>query len=381
MRTRLSSLLIAAFVLPGLAGCHRDEGPPAPAAQPPAGEAWLSAKQMDEAHIVVSTVAEGPVASTIVATGRVTFDDQHVTHVFSPLTGRVVRLLAEPGGRVAKGTPLAALASPDLEQAFSDLRKAEADFVAAERERSRQKKLVEAHAGAQRDLEAAESGFRKAGAELERARGKVLVLGPNPEGAVTQEYLLRAPIAGEVITRTVNPGAEVQGQYSGGNAVELFTIGKLDPVWVLGDVYEVDLPRIKRGTPAAVRVVGYPDRVFQGTVDWISDTFDPASRTAKVRCSLPNPDHALRPEMYASLSLAVEGRRALAVPRTAVLRLGDQTVVFASKGRTPQGQFAFERRPVTVDEVSGGDYVAVVRGLRAGERVVTTGSILLAGMV
>jgi len=336
---------------------------------------------LNEAQIIVRPVGDASVGSSIVTSGRIAFDDQRVTHVFSPVTGRVVRLLAQPGEHVAQGTPLATLASPDLQQAFSDLRKAEADFVAATKERSRQKELFDAHAGAQRDLEGAENNFSKAQAELERARGLVLLLGPSPEGSVTQEYVLRSPIAGEVITRSVNPGTEVQGQYSGGTAVELFTIGKMDRVWVLGDVYEVDLPRIRKGAPVTIKVVAYPDEAFQGTVDWISGAFDPASRTAKVRCTLPNPGHALRPEMYASVSIAVDTRRALAVPRTAVLRLNDETVVFVEKGAVGGGQIAFERRVVSVNDEGTGDFLQVVRGVAPNDKVVTSGAILLSGML
>ena len=101
-------------------------------------------------------------------------------------------------------------------------------------------------------------------------------------------------------------------------------IGELDQVWVLADVFEMDLPRIQMGSPATVRVVSFPDRSFTGKVDWISGAIDPATRTAKVRVVLDNEDRALRPEMYASVNISAPGHKALAVPRTAVLRQGDQ---------------------------------------------------------
>ena len=351
------------------------------APRPPAGEAWLSESQMAEARIEVESVAEAEVDNTIVTGGRVTFADTRVTHVFSPVTGRVVQVLAPLGARLCAGDPLATLTSPDLAQAFSDVLKAEADLVAAEREHERQKELYAAHAGVQRDLEAAEDNHRRAAAERDRARAKVRLLAPGGADQVTQEYVLRAPIAGEVIARNASPGAEVQGQYSGGTTLELFTIGQLDPVWVLGDLYEADLARVGKGARVAVSVVTYPDRVFEGTVDWISGTLDPQSRTAKVRVVIPNPDRALRPEMYATLTVAVEGRRALAVPRTAVLRLRDQTFAFVEKDATPDGRLRFERRLVSVEEGPSGDRVAVLRGLASGDRVVTSGGILLSGML
>jgi cobalt-zinc-cadmium efflux system membrane fusion protein len=329
---------------------------------------------------VVSPVGEQLVGNAVVTSGRVTFDDARVTHVFAPVNGRVVRVLAQPGQWVERGSALLAMASPDIGQAFSDFVKAKADLTAAQSEFQRQRELVDAHAGARRDLEAAEDNFRKAQAELDRAQQKVSLLAPGSDAQVTQDYLLRAPIAGEIIARNVNPGTEVQGQYSGGTAVELFTIGELDRVWILADVYEVDLPKIKKGATVTVKVISYPDKGFQGTVDWISGALDPVSRTARVRCSIPNPGRELRPEMYATVSILLEESRALGVPRSAVLRLGDRTVVFVEKGPAPGGLLRFEPRNVRIRD-GGGDAVAVTEGLAAGDRVVTGGAIFLAGMI
>jgi cobalt-zinc-cadmium efflux system membrane fusion protein len=174
---------------------------------------------------------------------------------------------------------------------------------------------------------------------------------------------------------------EVQGQYSQGSAVELFTIGELDHVWVIADVYEMDLGRIKKGARVTVKVVTYPSRIFEGVVDYVSGQLDPNSRTAKMRCTIANPDRDLKPAMYATVSVSVAERKALAIPRSAMLRLGDQTVVFVQTGTAPNGLIRFERRPVAVDEDEGGDYLPVTHGLERGEKIVTSGAILLAGMI
>jgi multidrug efflux pump subunit AcrA (membrane-fusion protein) len=181
--------------------------------------------------------------------------------------------------------------------------------------------------------------------------------------------------------RGANPGLEVQGQYSGGTTVELFTIGELDRVWVLADVFEMDLPRVKKGTPVSVKAVAYPDKTYAGTVEWISGALDPTSRTAKVRCSIDNPQRELRPEMYGTALLTVDADRKLAIKRSAILLLGEQQVVFVQTGTTPDGQLRFERRPIAVDESGGVDYVPVIRGVERGEKVVTGGAVLLLGMI
>jgi cobalt-zinc-cadmium efflux system membrane fusion protein len=346
-----------------------------------ANEALLTEAQVNDSQLRMETVDEREVGTTVETTGRVAFADLHVSHVFSPVSGRVANIVAQPGQRVVQGSPLATIVSPDLGSAFADLEKADADLTAGRRELGRQKELFDAHAASRRDYEAAENNYEKARAEMDRARQKARLLKGGSANNVTQEYTLRALIGGEVIARNVNPGVEVQGQYASGTAVELFTIGELDPIWVIADVFEIDLPRVKKGAPVSVKVLAYPGRVFEGTVDWVSGTLDPATRTAKIRCTLANPDRELKPEMYATVSVGVSGQKSLAVPRSALLQLADQTVVFVNVGKTSSGQVRFERRIVAVDQDDGAEYVAVKRGLSRGDRVVARGAILLSGMI
>ncbi|HEV3073821.1 MAG TPA: efflux RND transporter periplasmic adaptor subunit [Thermoanaerobaculia bacterium] len=380
----LSSLLVAILACAAAACGSRlassSSSSPSPSS-PPAGEARLAPAKLRTAGISVVPVAYQDLDRVLAATGRVTFDDQRVTHVFSPVNGRVTRLVAQPGQRVAPGDPLAIIQSPDVGSAVSDYAKAQAALAAAERDYQRQKDLFAAHAAAERDLEGAEANVRQARAERDRAEEKARLLGGGKLSKVTQEFVLRSPIAGEVIARAANPGVEVQGQYSGGTAVELYTVGELGRVWVLADVFEADLARIRVGSPVAVEVISAPGRRFEGRLDWISGAIDPATRTAKVRCTIDNGSRLLKPEMYATVSIAVPGRRALAIPRGAVLRQGEQTVVFREVGTTADGLVRFERWPVKVDDEGGDSLVAVLAGLHPGDRVVSAGGILLLGMV
>jgi len=341
----------------------------------------MTREQVRDAHVDVDLVSNRPVGNEVVTSGRVAFDDLRVSHVYSPVTGRVTRILADPGQRVKKGAALAVIESPDVGNAFADLAKAQADLVAAEHDFRRQQDLYEAHAGSQRDFETAQDNYGKSKAEMERARRKAALFRKAAGDDVTQGFTLRAPIDGEVISRSVNPGAEVQGQYSGGTAVELFTIGELDAVWILADVFEMDLARVHQKAAVIVKVVAYPNRLFKGEVDYITGALDPTTRTARVRCSIANPDRALKPEMYATVVIAVEGHPVPAVPRAAVLHIAEQTVVFVESGRAPDGRLKFVRRVVAVDESDGADYAPITRGLALGERVVSSGAILLSGML
>lgn len=369
---------VLAFAL-AAAACHHARGDSPDA--PPAGQAWLTDTQIRDGKIDIADVAEHDVDDTIVTAGRVTFDDARVAHVYSPVNGRVVRIDAALGQHVAKGALLAVIESPDIGLASSDVGKAEADLLAAQHEYEREKDLLAQHAASQRDFEAAEDAWRKAKAELERARQKAALFRTGGVSAVTQGFALSAPIEGDVIARAVSPGVEVSGLYGGGSPVELFTVGELDKVWIMADVHEMELARVKAGAPVKVSVVSYPSRTFSGKIDWVSGALDPQTRTVKIRATFDNADRALLPEMYATVRISVEERKALALPRPAIMRVGDQTVAFVVAGKSPDGRTVFVRRPVTIDEGEGSEWVAVTHGLSLGERVATSGVVLLSQSV
>jgi cobalt-zinc-cadmium efflux system membrane fusion protein len=359
------------------AGCQKSHAAAEPTGpEPPSGEVWLSPQQVADAKIDVKVVKEEDVDDTILTSGRVTLDDLRAGHVFSPVTGRVVKINAQLGQRVKKGDALATIESPDIGSTVSDVHKAEADLIAAQHDYQRKKDLFEQKAGSAADLEAAEDTWRKAKAELERARQKQALLRVGAVDLVTQTYVLPSPIDGDVLMRNINPGIEVQGQYSGGATQELFTVGELDRVWVLADIYEMDLSRVHIGTPAVVTVVAYKDRVFKGQVDWVSGMLDPNTRTAKVRCTFDNADRLLRPEMYSTVQISVDQKRALAIPRNALLRLGEYKVVFTEVG-SDSGHVRFQRVPVDVDEGESSQWLEVKHGLEVGQKVVVNGAILL----
>jgi cobalt-zinc-cadmium efflux system membrane fusion protein len=352
----------------------------------PNDEVWPTPSQIQAAAITVTAVKERDLASAVPVGGRLAFNDNRVSHIFSPVSGRVTKVLAALGQHVTAGAPLLAIASPDVGGYVADVLKAEAALVAAEHEYQRQKDLYSyaapVHAGTLKDLEAAEDAWKKAKAEVDRARQKAQLLRAGTVDSVTQEYVLRSPIAGEVIARAATPGLEVQGQYSmGGNVVELFTIGATDQLWVIGDVHEMDRPRINEGDAVTLTVGGFPDVTFHGTVDWVADVLDPTTHTAKVRCVIDNPEHMLKPDMYEALKISVPGRQVLSMPRGSLLRMGNETIAFVEAGRRPDGAVVFKRRKVIANEALEGDVIPVLSGLSTGDVVAVDHAVLLLGML
>jgi cobalt-zinc-cadmium efflux system membrane fusion protein len=358
-------------------GCrHKENAVVEPSGSP--NEALVTKDQMTRMKIATATVDLQNVDDTVVTTGKVAYDDQKVVHVFSPVAGKAVKVTAQLGNHVKKGDVLVVIESPDIGVATSDVGKAKADLIAAEHDFRRQKELLETHAASQKDFETAADNYRKAKAEMERAEQKARLF---RQGDVTgQTYTLRSELDGEVFMKAVSPGMEIAGQYGGGAPVELLTIGQADKVWILADVFELDIRRVKLDSKVVVNVASWPERSFEGKVDWISAALDTNTHATKVRCTFDNADAALKPDMFATVRISVDVKKAIAIPRSAVLRFGDQTVVFVDRGPKDDKE-RFERVPVTVDEGEGSDWLTVDHGLERGDKIVTNGAILLSSML
>lgn len=299
---------------------------------------------------------------------QLVLDESHTVRVFSPVPGRIRALLAEPGAHVAVGAPLASIASGDMAQATSDQVKADAAQLHANAALVRAEDLYAHKVIALKDLEQARSDAAQARAEAERARQRVSQLGGS--AGVQGEFILRAPIAGTVIDRSANGGAEVRPDA----ATPLFTLSSLDTLWLVAQAPQRDLAKLHPGATLAFTTDAAPGRTFDARVTYVGDQLDPVTRTATVRASVANGSRGLRAMTVGTARLmAPSGEARVVVPTGALITEGSNVVVFVEKARG-----RYERRAVVVDD-DDGSTATIAEGLKAGERVVTRGSILLAG--
>ena len=377
MRTSRWALGIALLAGPELAWAL----PPGPGANQ-AGRVVLSASEAKACALAVAPAAAHNTGASLTAPGRITYEDLRVAHVVSPVSGRVVKVLAQPGDVLPEGAILATIASPDLATSVSDLRKAAAALDVARRDLRRQESLYAKQAVPEQVVLAAWDGYRRAQSEMSRAQATWRLLHglgegpvhPMPAGPVPPgTYALRAPIAGVVVGRSVSPGAEVAGQYGGGSASEMFSLADLSQVWVYAEVHEDEVGRLKMAGQVQVRADAVPGRVWQGVVSHISEVLDPVTRVAAVRVVMDNADGALKPDMFVAVSLDTTGLNSLTVARCSVVHLGDAAFVIVAGATAADGSRTFERRHVQVDEALGEAQVPVTFGLSANEQVVTHG--------
>jgi membrane fusion protein, heavy metal efflux system len=333
---------------------------------PPAGEVWIKPGSPQLASITVDTVRARRERVVAVLPAQLVLDEDHTVRVTSPVAGRLRSLDAAAGDRVEAGQALAHLSSSDAAQAQSDLAKAEAALAQVAAALTRAQDLYANPVVALRDLQQAQSDEAQARAERDRAAQRVQQLGA--AGAVGQEFVLRSPLAGEVVDRSANPGSEVRPD----NPQPLFTISALDTLWLTASVYERDLASVRRGERVAFTTDAAPGRQFSATISYVSDVLSADSRTALLRAVLPNRDRLLKTQVFGQVQvMAPDTGRLPVVPSRALLTRGSETIVFV---QLAPGRFA-ERVVRTADD--DGETAAVVSGLHPGELVVTRGSIFL----
>lgn len=298
---------------------------------------------------------------------HISYDDNRTARVFSPLAGRVVKIAVETGSRVKPGDPLLVLDSPDFAQAEADAAKADADQMVKKETYDRAKQLFEIKGIARKDVEAAESDWHQAQAEAERAHARMKNLNSGNASREGQ-FILRAPLGGTVTERQVSAGSEVRPDASN----PLFVITDPRHLWVQVDLPERQLDKIQIGSPVAIDVDAYPDTTFAGKVDVISGTLDPVTRRIQVRCEVNNPALKLKPEMFARVTPLASKKSVLPrVPNSALVTLGLYSFVFVE-----QSPGVLQRRRVSL-ATQGSQYSYVSSGLKAGERIVTSGALLL----
>jgi cobalt-zinc-cadmium efflux system membrane fusion protein len=317
------------------------------------------------ARLKIATVAVTPVRHELNVPATAEGDPAKMARISPPLAGRIVKLHVRLGEAVAQGAPLLALDSADLVAAQSDYLKARSAESQAQRSQLRQRDLRDHGIGAQKELEQAQTDLELARSELGRATTRLRLLGMSP-GDVGKPLVVRAPVPGRVIELATAPG-----QYQNDPNAVLMTIADLSSVWVTASVPEKDIRRVSVGEEAHIDFSAYPGERFAGTVQFIGDVLAPETRTVKVRIHLDNPQRRLKPGMFARVTLRDRAAPEIVVPATAVLVRGDRSHVFVE--RAP---WTFERREVEVgDPAEGG--VCITRGLRAGERIATAGTVVL----
>jgi cobalt-zinc-cadmium efflux system membrane fusion protein len=375
IRVVLVIVLAAVAVLVGWGVLRAHAGEPESSNEPPASnEVHLTSAQL--ATLEINTVATRAFRTEEVTDGQIALNGDTTTQVFSPYSGRVVRVMVSPGESVKQGAPLLSIVASEFVQGQSDLLNAQATLKLAHINEERKHAAYDSKGGSLQDWQQAQVDLAAAETAETSAASRLRILGKSDEEIAAIEKAKKidattnvvAPIGGVVTDRQVGPGQYIQS----GAATPVFSIGDLSSVWLVADVPETDAPFIERGQSIEVRVLALPGQVFRAKLTAIGAQVDPVTRRVAVRATLANADGKLKPQMFASFSIITSGdSQAPAVPEDAIVREGDQAHVWVvSQNNT------LALRSIRTGRSNDG-MVEVLEGLKAGERVVTRGSLFI----
>jgi RND family efflux transporter MFP subunit len=329
-----------------------NEAPPTPTA------VQVTAEQQHLLGIRYGKAEWSAESETIHAAGRVVPDETRISRVQARTEGWITQVSADFTGKfVSKGQPLLKLYSPELLAA-------QQEYLLA----------LKAHAVMQNSSMPESLMNNDALAEAAKRRLQLLNLTEAQIASVeqtqrpVQSVVLYAPASGYVMTRNAFPGQRVAAE------TELYTLADLSGIWVMADVFEENAQRVRPGQTARISIPGTAGSTSAKVAN-IQPQVDPSTRTMKVRLELANPKMQLRPEMWVAVDIELTGARRLSVPAGAVLDAGTAKTIFVD-----QGNGYFEQRMVETGARytdASGDRVEILKGLKAAERIVMSGTFLL----
>jgi membrane fusion protein, heavy metal efflux system len=340
----------------------------------------ISAPSQARRQLVLSPIMRKAITGRISATAIVEANAGAVAQVTSEIPARVVKLVAQLGQRVSRGEPLVIMSSVELGEAKTGYLKARSLEGITSQHLRREQELYAKKISPLKDLLEARAQHDSALAEYKAAREKLRLLIPASQiselqwsgnGEPLSEFPLISPIAGTLVRRDLAIGSMIDR-----NSSAPLTIINLERVWVMANIFEHDLATLKTGDQVDVTADAYTDKVFSGQITYIADEVDRRTRTVQTRIEVANPEHLLKPGMFAKASISAgDSREVLAAPESAVYQIDGHSAVFVAAGND-----GFEVRPVRLGSRGGGT-VEILSGLKQGELVVEKGGLALKSLI
>lgn len=315
-------------------------------------------------RIRIDSVRLQPLRSELTLVGKVVADENRVINVFPLVGGNVENVNVELGDYVRRGQTLATIRSGEVADFERQNSQAQSDLLLAEKNLRVAKDLFETKLNSQREVTAAQKELEQAQAEVNRIREVYRIYGVGKSST----YTVRAPIDGYILEKNVNRDMQLRSD----NANNLFTVGQISEVWVLANVNESDIGRVRTGMAASIQTLSYPDEQFRGRVDKIYTVLDPDTKALTIRVRLNNAGMKLKPEMHATVTLRYDdGGQMATVPASAIIFDRSRHYVMVFKSRSD-----IETREVDVLK-SLGERAYIRTGLKPGERIIAKNQLLV----
>lgn len=362
---RIHNILLLLFIPLVMAGCGNKKQASEPEPNPNIVE--LSAEQMKQ--ITLDTARLEKEKTDLILGGKVSFDKDYLSQVYSLVGGNVIKVNASLGDLVKKGQVLAVLRSGDIGDYESQYDVAQAQLRTAKRNLDIAQELYKTNVYSEKDVMQARNDYKSAQDNLNKIATYLKTYGVS-DTAKNAEYKIISPIDGYIVSKTINEGMNIRPD----NTNSVFTVSSLGTVWVLANIYEDDISQVKVNDSVNVIAVAYPGKDYRGIISNVSNVLDSTSSTLQARVELENPDNILKPGMFTTVRVHVDKhQQAIAIPKESLVFYDNAFYVMLSRGNN-----TFERTPVTV-EGSNENVSYITKGLKQGDIVVRKGSLYVLG--
>ena len=315
--------------------------------------------------IILSDVRHETVKNEITLSGKVEANEDKRVKVFPVIDGVVQSLSTQLGDYVHKGQTLAVIRSSSIADVQNQVSYTRSNVSTARKNLQSNEEMFKAGLATEKDVVASKNELAKAMADEKRAGQLSQIYGARSNSL---QYIV-APVSGFIIEKNVTD----KMQFQAANAQPFFIISNLDEVWIMANVFESDIDKIKVGYDAEISVMAYKGKIYHGKVDRVFSVLDPQTRVMKVRIRIPNTGFSLKPEMFAQVNIKYDdtGVMMLSVPARAVIFDKDKNFIMVYKDKCH-----IETREVEVYKTSG-DVTYVKSGVSEGEKIISQNQLLL----
>ena len=312
----------------------------------------------------IDSVVKCPVVNALTLTGKVAFNEEKVAKIFPMVSGNIMDVNVQLGDHVSKGQKLGVIRSGEMAGYGNDLITSKTNLLIAKKNLDASEDMYKSGLLSQKDFITAQQLYKQSESQLTRSNQVLQINGGNTQG----EFIVKAPISGFVVEKQINNNMTIRAD----NTNSLFTISDLKNVWVLANVYESNINQVHLGDDVDVTTLSYPGRKFHGKVDQILNVLDPTNKVMKIRIVLPNPDYALKPEMFASVTVVSKSNsEALCVPADALIFDHSQYFVLVYKTNS-------DVRIMPVQRISTNEDKSYLSGhVQVGDKIIVSNAVLI----
>ena len=314
--------------------------------------------------IVIDTVKTCPLVDAITLTGSVDFDQDHQVNIFPLVSGVIQNVKNQLGDYVHAGQVLAVVKSSEMAGYSNNLVAAETNVRTTKKQLEATQDLFKSGLASQIDVTNAQANYEQALSQLEMAKRVLSINGNNTQG----DYIIKSPINGFIVQKNVTNNTAIRAD----NGSNLFTISDLKKVWINANIYESNISNVHLGDPVTITTLSYPGRKFKGKIDKIINVLDPATKVMKVRIVIDNDDYALKPSMFASVTVTnQQNASALCISSGALVFDNSQYYVLKYNGKGDADITKVKLKSIF------GDKVYLTEGVKEGDSVIASQALLI----